>query len=72
MADYGPDQMIPADPEDDLDTEVGEPVAFNRAEQEARLQKAERKLAQLGRLDIVRGYYDYNQFHRNELYEKLK
>jgi chromosome segregation protein len=51
LADYGPDQMIPADPEDDLDTEVGEPVAFNRAEQEARLQKAERKLAQLGRVN---------------------
>jgi chromosome segregation protein len=51
LSDYGPDQMIPADPEDDLDTEVGEPVAFDRAQQEARLQKAERKLAQLGRVN---------------------
>ncbi|MBU4386346.1 MAG: hypothetical protein KKH73_05050, partial [Actinobacteria bacterium] len=28
--------------------------------------------AQLGRLDVVRGYYDYNQFHRNELYEVIR
>jgi len=28
--------------------------------------------AQLGRLDVVRGYYDYNQFYPNQLYEKLR
>jgi alkylation response protein AidB-like acyl-CoA dehydrogenase len=28
--------------------------------------------AQLGRLDVVRGYYEYNQFHRNELYEAIR
>lgn len=28
--------------------------------------------AHLSRLDVVRGYYDYDQFYRNELYEKLR
>jgi len=28
--------------------------------------------AQLGRLDVVRGYYDYNQFHPNQLYDRLQ
>lgn len=27
---------------------------------------------QLGRLDVVRGYYDYDQFHENELYEGMR
>jgi len=27
---------------------------------------------QLSRLDITRGYYDYDQFHRNELYEHIR
>ncbi len=27
--------------------------------------------AHLARLDIARGYYDYDQFHRNELYEHI-
>ncbi len=27
---------------------------------------------QLGRLDVARGYYDYDQFHENELYEKMQ
>ena len=27
--------------------------------------------AQLGRLDVARGIYDYDQFYRNEIYEKL-
>lgn len=26
---------------------------------------------QLGRLDVARGYYAYDQFHRNELYERI-
>jgi chromosome segregation protein len=51
LADYGPDQMVPADPASDDDTDVGEPVAFNREAQEARLRKAERKLGQLGRVN---------------------
>ncbi|MDD3717417.1 MAG: acyl-CoA dehydrogenase family protein [Actinomycetota bacterium] len=28
--------------------------------------------AQLSRLDVVRGYYDFDQFHRNELYERIR
>ena len=28
--------------------------------------------AQLARFDVVRGFYDFNQFHRNELYELIK
>ncbi len=28
--------------------------------------------AQLARLDVVRGYYDFDQFHRNELYELIR
>lgn len=28
--------------------------------------------AQLGRLDVARGYYEYDQFHRNELYEAIR
>ncbi len=28
--------------------------------------------AQLGRLDVVRGYYEFNQFHKNELYEMIR
>jgi acyl-CoA dehydrogenase len=28
--------------------------------------------AQLARLDVTRGYYDFDQFHRNELYEHIR
>ncbi len=28
--------------------------------------------AHLARLDVARGYYDYDQFHRNELYEVIR
>lgn len=28
--------------------------------------------AQLARLDVARGYYGYDQFHRNELYERIR
>jgi acyl-CoA dehydrogenase len=28
--------------------------------------------AQLARLDVARGYYDFDQFHRNELYELIR
>jgi chromosome segregation protein len=51
VAEYGPDQMIPPDPVDDSDTAVGDPVAFDREQQEARLRKAERKLGALGRVN---------------------
>ena len=51
LAEYGPDQLIAPDPADDDDTAVGEPVAFDRDAQEARLRKAERKLGQLGRVN---------------------
>jgi chromosome segregation protein len=51
LSEYGPDQMVPADPVDDSDTELGESTPFSRPAQEARLAKAERKLAQLGRVN---------------------
>lgn len=44
IAEYGPDHPIPADGD-------GEPTPFDRAAQRARLQDAERKLAQLGRVN---------------------
>ncbi len=45
VSEYGPDQPIPAD-----DGE-GEPTPFDRAAQRRRLQEAERKLGQLGRVN---------------------
>lgn len=45
VAEYGPDQEIPAEEHD------GEPRPFRREEQQRRLQGAERKLAQLGRVN---------------------
>ncbi|MFC9919288.1 chromosome segregation protein SMC [Agromyces binzhouensis] len=46
VSEYGPDQPIP----DEADAEA-EPRPFVRAEQQKRLQAAERKLAQLGRVN---------------------
>ncbi|WP_438855746.1 chromosome segregation protein SMC [Agromyces sp. M3QZ16-3] len=46
VAEYGPDQPVP----DDADADA-EPRPFVRAEQQKRLQAAERKLAQLGRVN---------------------
>jgi chromosome segregation protein len=48
VAEYGPDQPIPSEDADDPDAE---PTPFDRAEQQRRLQAAERKLAQLGRVN---------------------
>ena len=48
VAEYGPDQPIPSESADDPDAE---PRPFDRAEQQRRLQAAERKLAQLGRVN---------------------
>jgi chromosome segregation protein len=45
VAEYGPDVEIPADTDD------GEPRPFHRDEQQRRLAAAERKLAQLGRVN---------------------
>jgi len=45
VSEYGPDQPIPAV------EEGGEPTVFDRADQTHRLQQAERKLAQLGRVN---------------------
>jgi len=42
---YGPDQLVPSLDED------GEPTAFDREEQQKRLQKAQRQLEQLGRVN---------------------
>jgi len=46
VAEYGPDQPIPVD-----GGEEGETVPFERAAQKRRLQEAERKLSQLGRVN---------------------
>ncbi len=43
IAEYGPDQLIPQ--------AEGDPIPFARSEQQARLDKAERKLGQLGRVN---------------------
>ncbi|MCI2959048.1 chromosome segregation protein SMC [Agromyces atrinae] len=45
VAEYGPEEPIPAE------AEGGEPTAFVRAEQERRLAAADRKLSQLGRVN---------------------
>ena len=45
IAEYGPDQPVPAD-EDDV-----EAMPFDRADQEKRLRAAEKRLAQLGRVN---------------------
>lgn len=44
VSEYGPDQGVPADGD-------GQPTAFDRATQKRRLQDAERKLGQLGRVN---------------------
>lgn len=44
VAEYGPDQLVPADRD-------GDGVPFDRAAQKRRLQDAERKLSQLGRVN---------------------
>ncbi|MFH8250117.1 chromosome segregation protein SMC [Microbacterium sp. B2969] len=46
VAEYGPDQPIPVDSDDD-----SEAVPYDRAAQRRRLQDAERKLTQLGRVN---------------------
>ncbi|MBK4346189.1 chromosome segregation protein SMC [Lacisediminihabitans changchengi] len=55
VAEYGPDQLVPLDAGPELiDPAVEAPppgIPFVRAEQQARLAKAERKLAQLGRVN---------------------
>jgi len=28
--------------------------------------------AQLGRMDVIRGYYDYDQFYKNDLYDRMQ
>ena len=45
VAEYGPQVAVPPETED------GEPIAYDRAAQQSRLQSAERKLAQLGRVN---------------------
>jgi chromosome segregation protein len=55
VSEYGPDQLIPdpeAPPRDETDPD-GEPtgIPFDRAAQQARLAKAERTLAELGRVN---------------------
>ncbi|MET0735196.1 MAG: chromosome segregation protein SMC [Microbacterium sp.] len=52
ISEYGPDQPIPADPQLDGDEDDDRPpVAYDRAQQRRRLQEAERKLGQLGRVN---------------------
>lgn len=56
VSEYGPDQPVPADPGEAPGAEADRPsepsvVAFDRPRQRRRLQEAERKLAQLGRVN---------------------
>jgi len=58
IAEYGPEVPVPADPTEGTDDGVGdsgdrdaEPMPFVRTQQQRRLEKAERKLAQLGRVN---------------------
>ncbi|MGN8552756.1 UNVERIFIED_CONTAM: chromosome segregation protein SMC [Microbacterium sp. SLM126] len=58
VSEYGPDQVVPGDPvvsevAEDADEREAEAasVPFDRAQQRRRLQEAERKLAQLGRVN---------------------
>ncbi|MFE7697670.1 chromosome segregation protein SMC [Microbacterium keratanolyticum] len=50
ISEYGPDQLVPRDPADDDETEDAA-IPFDRRMQERRLKEAERKLAQLGRVN---------------------
>jgi chromosome segregation protein len=49
LADYGPDQLVPAIVEEDA--ESGEPVPYDRDEQTKRLRAAERSMAMLGKVN---------------------
>ena len=52
ISEYGPDQAVPVDAAtDDDDAEAAASVPYDRAQQRRRLQDAERKLAQLGRVN---------------------
>ncbi|MEV7630985.1 chromosome segregation protein SMC [Microbacterium sp. NPDC089318] len=52
VAEYGPDQLVPHDPGAEPDDEDGAAgIPFDRRIQERRLKDAERKLAQLGRVN---------------------
>ncbi|MTE24654.1 AAA family ATPase, partial [Microbacterium sp. ZXX196] len=52
VAEYGPDQPVPADPADDAgEGEPADDAPYDRAGQEKRLRAAERRLAQLGRVN---------------------
>jgi chromosome segregation protein len=52
LSEYGPDQPVPRDTApDDSDADETRTVPFDRAEQRRRLQDAERKLGQLGRVN---------------------
>lgn len=51
IAEYGPDQPIPTDGRDSDDAADEASVPFDRAAQRRRLQEAERKLGQLGRVN---------------------
>lgn len=52
VSEYGPDQLIP-DPDGPVDDSDAEPAGepYDRAQQKRRLQEAERKLGQLGRVN---------------------
>ncbi len=57
LAEYGPDQPVPPDIAPDADAEAGDEdpdavgIPYDRRTQEQRLREAERKLAQLGRVN---------------------
>ncbi|MBS1675005.1 MAG: chromosome segregation protein SMC [Actinobacteria bacterium] len=53
VAEYGPDQLVPGDPNgpSDADEPESNGIRYDRGIQQRRLQEAERKLAQLGRVN---------------------
>ena len=50
VSEYGPDQPVPVDSSSDVDAEASG-IPFDRGHQRSRLQSAEAKLAQLGRIN---------------------
>jgi chromosome segregation protein SMC, common bacterial type len=51
IAEYGPGVPVPVDGDEADDADDAEPVPFDRAEQQRRFDRAERKLSQLGRVN---------------------
>ena len=71
---YGPENEVPTIVEDDLGNFVaGEPIAFNREQQRKKLAKAERDLAQLGKINMgALEMYNETEARLKHLTEELK